>query len=933
MISSLEDQLASADEDRQKQLVLISSLRDQIGSANEDNQQQLVLIATLRDQIGSANEKSQQQLVFIGSLEDQIAVAEDESRKQLLLIASLEDQLASASEKNRKQLVLISSLEDQLASADEDRQKQLVLIASLRDQIGSADQEKQQQLVLIASLEDQIAVAKDESRKQLLLISSLEDRLASASEENQKQVVFISSLQDQLASADQAKQQQLVLIASLEDQVASANEKNQQQLVVMTALREALDTEEAARKAAEKQLLVIPELRQQISGFGSTIVNLREKLSGAESEATAAVKSLTDATAKIAELEEALRSIVGERNRLLAIVAELRSQLSDNQEQVAALTATHDAQTSSIEQQALELSALKARIEQLVLELKAAAEQAKRETERALAAESQNLKALEDIQALKIALGAETEKSDERQQLIDDYQLEIFSLEERIAALVKAKSGTDKEIEDLQARLSDLRSEHDTVRVEASEAQTGMIALTLKLDEKRREAENTLLLLAAAESAKARLEELLGDRESDVTSLTSQLEDVRQRLSASEFAHNSLSKSAQGVRQELEQVRKRAQQLESRRAASEAERDLLQANLESAMRERDTAQASLLALQSKNETGELEALLAEIVRKQQEAQTGEQAAKDQAEQFKRQAESLADALNETGAELNSIRQKNTQLEDQLGAAINQKEEVERSLLTKTAELATIQRLLNESGNKSDADQRQITLLNLQIAELRDQLAQLQASLELSKQKEAESQVQIHSLGSDLNAALARVAAEERRRRQLEEAERKRLEQAKLQLERYQSEFFGRLRDLLEGREGIEVAGDRFLFSSEVLFESGEAELSAEGKREIGEIASLILELASDFPKDVDWVLRVDGHTDDRTVLPDSDFDDNWELSQSRSLSVVRHLIEALNFPPDRLAATGFGEFRPLVPNQTAEARSRNRRIEFKLTEP
>ena len=193
-------------------------------------------------------------------------------------------------------------------------------------------------------------------------------------------------------------------------------------------------------------------------------------------------------------------------------------------------------------------------------------------------------------------------------------------------------------------------------------------------------------------------------------------------------------------------------------------------------------------------------------------------------------------------------------------------------------------------------------------------------------------MQIQNLGSDLNAALARVAAEERKRRQLEEAERKRLEAQAQDLERYRSEFFGRLREVIGQQEGVRIEGDRFVFSSEVLFPPGGATLSAVGEGEISKVAGLIRTIAQDIPPGINWILRVDGHTDDTPLRPGAPFADNWELSQARALSVVRYMSEEEGIPPQRLAANGFGEYQPLDPRDTPEARARNRRIELKLTE-
>jgi len=130
---------------------------------------------------------------------------------------------------------------------------------------------------------------------------------------------------------------------------------------------------------------------------------------------------------------------------------------------------------------------------------------------------------------------------------------------------------------------------------------------------------------------------------------------------------------------------------------------------------------------------------------------------------------------------------------------------------------------------------------------------------------------------------------------------------------------------------VQIVGDRFVFSSEVLFAPGSAQLSAGGQEQIAGVVEILSEVASEIPEGIDWIIRVDGHTDD-TPLLGGPFADNWELSQARALSVVRFMTEALGFPPDRLAATGFGEYRPVNPADTPEARAENRRIELKLTE-
>ncbi len=205
---------------------------------------------------------------------------------------------------------------------------------------------------------------------------------------------------------------------------------------------------------------------------------------------------------------------------------------------------------------------------------------------------------------------------------------------------------------------------------------------------------------------------------------------------------------------------------------------------------------------------------------------------------------------------------------------------------------------------------QIEILNQQISALRRQIAALETALGTSEQKGKESQLHIADLGQRLNVALAQRVQE---------------------LSRYRSDFFGKLRDILGNRPDIRVVGDRFVFQSEVFFDSGAAVLRPEGRAELDKLAGALIELEKQIPSEINWVLRVDGHTDTRQLSATSPFKSNWELSASRAISVVQYLI-AKGVPPQRLVAAGFGEFQPIDPGTTDEAFSRNRRIELKLTE-
>ncbi|MGI9371018.1 MAG: peptidoglycan -binding protein [Hyphomicrobiales bacterium] len=229
--------------------------------------------------------------------------------------------------------------------------------------------------------------------------------------------------------------------------------------------------------------------------------------------------------------------------------------------------------------------------------------------------------------------------------------------------------------------------------------------------------------------------------------------------------------------------------------------------------------------------------------------------------------------------------------------------------TNDSALSALQaKLQNEKQLSSEALAR-VELLNQQISALRRQIASLNEALEASEARDKDSRAQIVDLGRRLNAALAQRVQE---------------------LARFRSEFFGRLRRIMSQRSDIRVVGDRFVFQSEVLFSKGAAEINPLGEVELEKLANAIKELEGQIPEDLDWVLRVDGHTDNDPINTPQ-FKSNWELSAARSIAVVKLLIEK-GIPPKRLVAAGFGEYQPIDQADTDEAKSRNRRIELKLTQ-
>jgi chemotaxis protein MotB len=268
---------------------------------------------------------------------------------------------------------------------------------------------------------------------------------------------------------------------------------------------------------------------------------------------------------------------------------------------------------------------------------------------------------------------------------------------------------------------------------------------------------------------------------------------------------------------------------------------------------------------------------------------------------KGKARTVEDDLATLQASLASLRAENERLAGVLGAGDDKASAAAGRISALSKELADEKAVSSEALAKVD-------LLNQQLAALRRQIAALNEALQAAEAKDKDAQTRISDLGARLNVVLARQVQE---------------------LQRYRSDFFGRLRDLLRDRRDIRVVGDRFVFQSEVLFPSGQAQMTPEGLAALDALAQAIVDLERQIPKEIDWALQVDGHTDVRPIAS-REFPSNWELSSARAISVVRHLISR-GVPPRRLVAAGYGEFQPLEDGNGDEVLRRNRRIELKLT--
>lgn len=334
----------------------------------------------------------------------------------------------------------------------------------------------------------------------------------------------------------------------------------------------------------------------------------------------------------------------------------------------------------------------------------------------------------------------------------------------------------------------------------------------------------------------------------------------------------------------------------------------LSAELQSSLAERDNLSAQLNNLLGVRAT--LESTRTELAKATAERETLSDEREALTEELEQTYKHLEDANKTIKVDKETIEvqlAKLAELQQDIVALQALRDELRERAEKAVREAEASAKSLNEERKISLEAKAQVALLNRQLAELRRQVATLNEALEASEKRDKDAQVKIANLGQRLNAALASKVQE---------------------LARYRSEFFGRLRKVLGNRRDIQIVGDRFVFQSEVLFASGSAELAPNGQLQMAKLAATLKQISETIPTDINWILRVDGHTD-RVPISTARFPSNWELSTARAISVVKFLISK-GIPAGRLAATGFGEFQPLDARNDEFAFRRNRRIELKL---
>lgn len=496
--------------------------------------------------------------------------------------------------------------------------------------------------------------------------------------------------------------------------------------------------------------------------------------------------------------------------------------------------------------------------------------------------------------------------------LVIIFLLVVFVIAQML--LSQAISGKDDALDRLSDQVAELSDLLSLEREANAELRLNIAQLSSSLQEAVSRRDELIVALeemtARAESA----ERSSGATREDYVAGLKELESIRRDIEALRQVRADLEAEVGQLAAALRQRERDQEDLERRLALSQGELEASERELEAARSARRDALASLESnrqqLQAAQEA--LETVGRAFSESKDELEENREALRESRQQLTLNQQGLIESRRTIGA----LRDRSKALENRLA------DERERTLLAQREieDRETILRRqrveIEEASLTVSTQTEQITLLRAQLESLREELARLSAILDASAEKDKAQEARILDLGRKLNRALAQEA--------------QRLAKEARKLERYRSEFFGRLREVLGDRKDIRIVGDRFVFQSEVLFESGQALLEPSGQIQMAQLAETLLEISREIPADIPWVLRVDGHTDSQPINT-LQFPSNWELSTARAISVVKFL-QTHGVPAHRLAATGFAEYQPLDARFDEVALRRNRRIELKLTE-
>jgi len=533
------------------------------------------------------------------------------------------------------------------------------------------------------------------------------------------------------------------------------------------------------------------------------------------------------------------------------------------------------------------------------------------EQEQEIIAQEERIDALSsDLAALSEVLALERDRSavlegqvGELRASLSNQEAEADRLSAALAAMTQARDAAEARVVELSTSLSESQDAEAALSDALAAARDEIDAQTeaARLAAARRQALEAMIARLNEEADVAA--DAIAKLETDRSSALAMIAQLRQEAAEDAAARAELETARTDLEAERAELTQLLATLRDRNTALAEDLETVRSDLSEEEKLREEIAALYAAARERLETAET-ALTAE-----EEARLIEAAA---AAELRRKLEEQSDELDTVTLALEEARREAEETLTLLAAAraaASELGEVEDEAARRARLLRIAETELARAKQATLAEARKVERLNIQIRELRTQLASLQGLLDAAEERDEEQKVQIEQLGEKLNAALAQKVSE---------------------LARFRSVFFEKMEQVLGGRQDIRRVGDRFVFESEVLFSLGSAQLGAAGRQELSKLGEVLRALEGEVPEDVDWILRVDGHTDKQPYF--GQFGDNLGLSAARALSVVRYLIENEGIPPERLAATGFGETRPIDPGESPEAYAQNRRIEFKFTE-
>ena len=964
LTGSLEEEKAGRSADEENAIALLDAMtaerdafRERLATEERDRLADAAAAALLLEQMKAANdtldaelgEAQAMVLVLQRDLEEERSGRKRETTSYLARIAeltgSLNEERAGRAADEEKAIALLDSMTAELrdmtadrddATAKLDREKRdrlaeaaaaALLIEQLKSDVTRLDQVLGDTQTMVVVLEDELA----EIRK-----ASTSDTAASLA-----QIARLKgSLEEEMAARASDQETATALLGAMtaeRDSVAEELDRERQDRLAETAaaalLIESLESErddlENGLDEAQSQIVILRTDRQR-----EIDSRVREAASAAAQIASLTATLDQEERARLAEAAAAallLRQTEEERDRLAAELAETKSKILVLQETLKGSEEASDRRIAGLAAQVTSLAASLDEEKRARLAEAAAAELLLKRTEDS---RGQMREELEQAQSLILVLEDAKLSSEEEAARASARIASLLATldQEKKARLAEAAAAalilerTEAERDRLKEELGQSRSMvfvlDEAVRAREEEAVSAAVklaSLTATLDEEKK--------ARLAEAAAAAL--ILEKTKDELQVARTELDDTRSLVFLLE----------RGLKDRNRTVRSTASSLQDRmtlllgeldeekkiRVVLEDEKHMLQLEIAALRRMQRIANESAEAARE-----EIARLTSELAKTQQEAEkvltvlATARLAENDLKETNRDLEGMVSNLQL------DLERKQVELEELLASVLQTEGEVQAHL-TREQEQAELlqmaQRQLESEQAVSLAQQKELVLLRAQLQQVTSLLQDMSKLLDAVAGLPHSDDPATLDIAGRLNTALVELVTlrTEKEQRDVEDSK---------QLERYRSEFFGRLREIVENYEGITIIGDRFSISAEVLFESGRAELSEAGQRQLSSIASLILEMSREIPSDIDWILRVDGHTDNIQFSGDEgEFRDNWELSQGRALSVVRTLIEEYDVPPWRLAAAGFSEYRPIRREQTAEARARNRRIELKLTEP